>query len=89
MAGLQNPREVLQWLYSHARHIREDKVYVVKICLQLKVKDVSDRLNGTDNTFNRLTANINTELKNHKRSELECFAIDAGYTFKLEKTDFF
>jgi hypothetical protein len=87
ISGFQNPREVVQWL-SRARHIKEDKVYVVKICPKMQAKVVPDRLNGADTTFNRLIANINTELQNHKRSVLECFAIDAGYKIKFEKTDF-
>jgi hypothetical protein len=87
ITGYQNPREVVQWL-SRARHIKEDKVYVVKICPKLQVKHVPDLLNGTDPTFNHLIASINTEHQNHKRSVLECFAIDAGYKIKFEKTDF-
>jgi hypothetical protein len=87
ISGVQNPRDIVQWL-SRTRHIREDKVNVVKICPQLKVKDVPGRLNGAYTTFNHLIENINTELKKHKRSVLECFAIDAGYTIKFENTDF-
>ncbi len=51
-------------------------------------KAAPDRLNGSDDTFNNIIANINTKLINHKRSVLECFAIDAGYKTKFEKTDF-
>jgi hypothetical protein len=87
ISGFQNPREIVQWL-SRARHIKENKVYVVKICAMFVPKAVPDRLNGSDDTFHRLIANINTELGNHKRSVLECFAIDAGYKIKFEKTDF-
>jgi hypothetical protein len=45
-------------------------VYVVKICPKMQAKVVPDRLNGADTTFNRLIANIDTELQNHKRSVL-------------------
>ena len=31
ITGYQNPREVVQWL-SRGSHIKENKVYVVKIC---------------------------------------------------------
>ncbi len=78
ISGYQNPREVIQWI-SRARHIHENVVFIAKNCPGLEVKEVADKLNGTDPVYNRLIANINTELKNHKRSVLECFAIDAGY----------
>ncbi len=54
-------------------------MYVVKICAMLVPKAAPDRLNVSDDTFHRLIANINKEMMNHKRSVLECFAIDAGY----------
>ena len=87
ISGYQNPREVVQWL-SRARHIRENVVFIAKICPGLEVKEVADKLNDEDPVYNRLIAKINTELRNHKRSVLECFAIDAGYKIIFKKTDF-
>ena len=63
-------------------------MFIAKICPGLKIKKVADKLNGADPVYNRLIANINTELTNHKRSVLECFAIDAGYKIIFKKTDF-
>ena len=37
----------------------------------LDPKAAPDRLNGSDDTFNNLIANISKELMNHKRSVLE------------------
>jgi hypothetical protein len=55
----------------------------------MEIKDVPDKLKGADPAYNRLIANINTELKNHKRSAVHgCFAIYAGYLIVFQKTDF-
>jgi len=86
ITGNQNPREIVQWL-SIARHLRENLVFVAKVFPKLEGGGVSDMLNGADPAFNRLIANINTELKNQKRSVLENFAIDAGYKIIFEKTN--